>query len=340
MLRNIVVVDQVAQPEGWTYYNQTGTIVEPLGNGQCMRFTAKDVYPVNGTMNLYSLLYGIFQQLEGTGDQANVLIVCHANTEELLIKVTDKENSPDLTPMALQQLTYWGELLGDKRLRASAIGITVDELDDILDYAAIIREDKLVKHFAIRACRLGQNTEVLNQFTQLLGCESISVPLQKDAYAAFFHKSSFTPDEIDASIALVDKTLGDGATQIYERREGLRKERLIWYMTRLEHSRFKVTCVSQSLEIYQDFLREVVLVPEMLRPITTGVPVPFHALSDGIRQLIFQPDPRFSANLKYFNPSQPFSGPPLTEEAKKSLRERIRNRWQNRPKLLGRLFKH
>jgi hypothetical protein len=333
MVRNFVIVDTAAQPAGWNYYTQQGVIIEPLGNGQSLHLTASDARAVSG-LTLMNIVRGVFEEMVGTGEQCNVLVVCHANTEDLLIPVSP-DSSVQLTPETMQMLTFWGEQLQNNRLRAEALGITVEEMQVLLDMCAIIREDKLIQHLAIRACRLGQNFQCILQFIEILGCQSVSVPLVKDAYSAFTFNSPVTSEEMDKAISLVENTLGPGAAHVYSDRHRLRKERLMWYLQLLEGSRFKTVTIAESQRVFEDFLQEKVSMPGRLVSVAPQKPVWFHALSDGRRNLVFQPDPQFAASIKYYNPAAP-AGPAIAPETKKTMRERIRERLKNRKKVFAR----
>jgi hypothetical protein len=333
MVRNFVIVDTAAQPAGWNYYTQQGSIIEPLGNGQSLHLTASDARAVSG-LTLMNIVRGVFEELVGTGEQCNLVVVCHANTEDLLIPVSPG-SSVQLTPETMQMLTFWGEQLHNDRLRAEALGISEVELRELLDMCAIIREDKLIQHLAIRACRLGQNFQCILQFIEILGCQSISVPLVKDAYSAFTFNAPVTSEEMDKAIKLVDSTLSPGAAHVYSDRHRLRKERLMWYLQLGSGSRFTTVTIAESQRVFEDFLQEKVLMPGRSVSVVPQKPVWFHALSDGRRSLVFQPDPRFSASIKYYNPSVP-AGPAIAPEKKKNMRERIRERLKNRQRVFAR----
>jgi hypothetical protein len=233
-----------------------------------------------------------------------------------------------LTPSNLQLLTYWGEQLHDNKLRASYIGVPLQDLEEILDYSTILREDKNIDHLALRCCRLGQNFEVITEFCELFGCQSISVPLLKDSYSAFVYKGDFKPAEIDSSIAIIQKTLGADAAQVYEKKIGGKNQRLLWYIELRGTSRFKVYTLPESKEVFQSFIREQVLIPEMYKTVSPGNPVLFHALSDGRRSFYFQPNRLFTTNLKYYSPNYRAPAEPRsTPEKRRGILMRLRERW-------------
>ncbi len=326
---NLVVVDRNAQPEGWMYYTQPGIISEPMGNGQSLSLTAGDANHCDN-MSLLRIVRGLFDKVGGTKEKVNLLIVCHATTDELLIRLTDKSKA-ELTPKNLQLLTFWGEQLNDNKLRAQSLGISREDLEEILDYTAILREDQNIGHLAIRACRLGQNFEAIQQFIELFGCQSISVPIQKDAYSAFLCKGFFKPSEIDAAIARLKSVLGNDAPQVFEKVIAGKTQRLLWYIERREHSRFKLYTLPESLEVYQAFLNERIHVASMRSRAALNQPAYFHALSDGERKFFFQPDPKFTNNLKYYDPSaKPAVITPAVAEQRKGVVVRAREKWQHR----------
>jgi hypothetical protein len=89
---NVVIVDRVAQPEGWQYYTQGGVVVEPLGNGEAIRVNPGEVHYCDN-MSLLQIFRGLFDLVGGTSTKVNVLVVCHANTEELLIRISDRSKA-------------------------------------------------------------------------------------------------------------------------------------------------------------------------------------------------------------------------------------------------------